>query len=112
MENNNKELTVNDVLTEIDKVRKEMITLYHNISIEYVSKSISGDNLITRFDEVIHEKWLDTIPSFLLERFNIPKKEFNSKRYAEEQANKMFKEDIINDNIGDLGSDYDEDFPI
>tara|TARA_R110002020_G_scaffold433727_2_gene643812 strand:+ start:1334 stop:1669 length:336 start_codon:yes stop_codon:yes gene_type:complete len=107
-----KELTVNEVLTEIDKVRKEMITLHHNISLHHMSESISGDNLITRFDEVIHEKWLDTLPSFLLERFSIPKKEFNSKRYAEEQANKMFKEDIINDHIGDLASDYDEDFPI
>jgi len=106
MKNNNKKLTVNDVLTEIDKVREEMIILYHNISIDYVSESISGDNLITRFDEVIHEKWLDTLPSFLLERFSIPKEEFNSKRYAKEQADKMFKEDIINDI--DVAHDEDE----
>jgi len=106
MKNNNKELTVGNVLTEIDNVRIQMHNLYDDIKVselETNSKTI---------DDIIHEKWIDTLPPFLLEKFSIPKKEFNPKRYAEEQANKMFKEYIINDHIRDLASDYDEDFPI
>jgi len=93
MEKDKKDLTVGNVLIEIDNVRIQMHNLYDDIKVselETNSKTI---------DDIIHEKWIDTLPSFLLERFSIPKKEFNSKRYAKEQADKMFKEDIIDDMI-------------
>ena len=86
MKNNKKDLTVINVLTEIDNVRIQMHNLYYDII------GAGKEDL----DDIIHDKWLECIPPYILEKFNIPKKEFNSKRYAEEQANKMFKEDIIN----------------
>lgn len=93
-----KDLTVVNVLTEIDQVRLDMIKLYDDIM-----ASEGGDK---KLHDLIHEKWVERIPSYILEKFNIPK---STKQYAKEQADKMFKEDIIDDMTNDSDDYFDYD---
>jgi len=94
-----KDLTVINILTEIDNVRIQMHNLYYDII------GAGKEDL----DEIIHDKWLECIPSYVLEKFNIPKDKKNINQYAKEQADKMFKEDIIDDMTNDLDNYFDYD---
>lgn len=91
-----KDLTLGNVLNEIDSVRIQMHNLYDDI--------IGAGN--ESLDDIIHDKWLECIPPYILEKFNIPK---STKQYAKEQADKMFKEDIIDDMTNDSDDYFDYD---
>lgn len=94
-----KDLTLGNVLNEIDSVRIQMHNLYDDI--------IGAGN--ESLDDIIHDKWLECIPPYILEKFNIPKDKKSTKQYAKEQADKMFKEDIIDDMTNDSDDYFDYD---
>lgn len=100
--NNKKELNYSNFLIEIENLRYSMKNLFDDIIAgNHTPRDIMKDK--------VDSKWLEGLPSCILDKFDIPKEEFNPRRFAEQEANKMFEEDIINDI--NIAHDDDEMYP-